>query len=75
VTGTLSLSRERVHELLRAAGAQIHETVKQGTTDLVAGEKVGKAKLDKARRLGVRILGEADLWHLVPKEGDLAQSR
>jgi DNA ligase (NAD+) len=67
VTGTLSLPRERVHELLRAAGAQIHETVKQGTTDLVAGEKVGKTKLDKARKLGVRILGETELWQLVPK--------
>ena len=75
VTGTLSVPRERVHELLRAAGAQIHETVKQGTTDLVAGEKVGKTKLDKARKLGVRILGETELWQLVPRERDIAQGR
>ncbi len=67
VTGTLSLPRERVHALLRAAGAAIHETVKQGTTDLVAGEKVGRAKLDKARKLGVRVLDEAALWTLVPR--------
>lgn len=67
VTGTLSLPRERVHELLRAAGAAIHESVKKGTTDLVAGDRVGQTKIDKARKLGVRILREADLWTLVPK--------
>jgi DNA ligase (NAD+) len=67
VTGTLSLPRERIHELLRAAGAAIHESVKKNTTDLVAGDKVGKAKLDKARKLGVRILDETALWTLVPR--------
>jgi len=67
VTGTLSLPRERIHERLRQAGAAIHETVKKDTTDLVAGEKVGKTKLDKARKLGVRVLSEAELWSLVPK--------
>jgi DNA ligase (NAD+) len=67
VTGTLALPRERIHELLRAAGATIHESVKKDTTDLVAGDKVGKAKLDKARKLGVRILDETALWTLVPK--------
>jgi DNA ligase (NAD+) len=67
VTGTLSLPRERVHELLRQAGGTIHETVKKDTTDLVAGEKVGKAKLDKARKLGVRVLSEEELWALVPR--------
>jgi DNA ligase (NAD+) len=65
VTGTLSLPRERIHERLRAAGAEIHETVKKTTTDLVAGEKVGKSKLDKARKLGVRVLSEAGLWELL----------
>ncbi|NMC69264.1 MAG: NAD-dependent DNA ligase LigA [Myxococcales bacterium] len=67
VTGTLSLPRERVHELLRAAGAAIHESVKKGTTDLVAGENVGRTKIEKARKLGVRILDETDLWKLVPR--------
>jgi DNA ligase (NAD+) len=68
VTGSLSLPRERVHEILRRAGAQIHETVKRDTTDLVAGEKVGKAKLDKARKLGVRVLSEAELWGIVGRD-------
>ena len=67
VTGTLSRPRERIHELLRAAGGDIHETVKKTTTDVVAGEKVGKSKLDKAAKLGVRVLSEIELWELVPK--------
>ncbi|MBI5499311.1 MAG: NAD-dependent DNA ligase LigA [Deltaproteobacteria bacterium] len=68
VTGTLSLPRERVHAILRGAGAAVHETIKKKTTDLVAGEKVGKSKLEKAARQGVRVLSESELWALVPKE-------
>src|SRR5690606_38659413 len=42
VTGVLSRKREVVHALLRAAGAVVHDSVKKGTTYLVAGEKTGK---------------------------------
>ncbi len=68
ITGALSLPRERIHEMLRLRGAEIHETVRKGTTDLVAGEKVGKTKIDKARKLGVRVLNETDLWSLIPAD-------
>ena len=32
----------------------MHDKVKKGTTYLVAGEKVGKAKLDAAKKFGAR---------------------
>src|SRR5262249_30715864 len=49
VTGVLSQKREDVHAAIRAAGGVVHDGVKKGTTYLVAGEKVGKSKLDAAK--------------------------
>ncbi|HUT78437.1 MAG TPA: NAD-dependent DNA ligase LigA [Polyangia bacterium] len=65
VTGTLSRPRTRIHEAIRAAGGEVHTAVRQGTTYLVAGDKVGRAKLDKARSLGTRVISEADLDRLL----------
>jgi DNA ligase (NAD+) len=61
VTGVLSRRREDVHADIRAQGGEIHDKVKQGTTYLVAGEKVGKTKLDAAKKHGTRVLTEAEL--------------
>ena len=69
VTGVLSRKREDVHELIRQAGGQVHDKVKKGTTYLVAGEKVGKAKLDSARKMGTEVIDEARLDALLASEG------
>ncbi len=61
VTGVLSRKREEVHELIHQAGGEVHDKVKKGTTYLVAGEKVGKSKLDAAKKLGVQVIGEQQL--------------
>ena len=61
VTGVLSRKREDVHAAIRAAGGEVHDQVKQGTSYLVAGEKVGKTKLETARQRGTQVISEADL--------------
>jgi len=61
VTGVLSRKREDVHADLRSAGAAVYDSVKKGTTYLVAGEKTGKAKLDQARKFGARVIDESEL--------------
>lgn len=61
VTGVLSRKREDVHAAIRAAGGAVHDSVKKDTTYLVAGEKVGKSKLDSARKHGARVITEAEL--------------
>jgi len=43
----------------------VHDKIKQGTTYLVIGEKVGKAKLDAAKKFGTKILTEAELATLL----------
>lgn len=61
VTGVLTRKRDEVHALLRAAGAVVHDSVKKGTTYLVAGDKTGKTKLDQARKHGVQVLSEDEM--------------
>lgn len=61
VTGVLSRKREEVHALLRAAGAVVLDSVKKGTTYLVAGDKTGKTKLDQAKKFGTRVVTEEEL--------------
>jgi DNA ligase (NAD+) len=68
VTGVLSRKREDVHAEIRAAGGVVHDKVKQGTTFLVAGEKVGKSKLDSARKFGARVIDEPTLAAFVRGE-------
>jgi DNA ligase (NAD+) len=65
VTGVLSRKREDVHAELRALGATIYDSVKKGTTYLVAGEKTGKTKLDQAKKFGTRVISEAELGVLL----------
>lgn len=61
VTGVLSRKREDVHALLRAAGATVFDSVKKGTTYLVAGDKTGKTKLDQAKKFGTRVVTEEEM--------------
>ena len=68
VTGVLSQKREDVHAAIRAAGGSVHDAVKKGTTYLVAGEKVGKSKLDLAKKHGTKVIDEEALKRLLAGE-------
>ena len=58
LTGTLSQPREEVAEIIRANGGKISGSVSAKTTYLLAGDEAG-SKLDKAAKLGVKVLDEA----------------
>jgi DNA ligase (NAD+) len=61
LTGTLeSLSRDEAADQLRALGAKVSSTVSKKTHYLVVGRDAG-SKLDKARKMGVAVLNEAEL--------------
>ncbi len=60
VTGTLkTLSREEAETAVRRAGGKAAATVSSKTSFVVVGEAAG-SKLDRARRLGVPIVEEAE---------------
>lgn len=64
-TGTLStLSREKAKEKVRALGAGISESVSKKTSYVVVGEDPG-SKANKARELGVTVLGEEEFLRMV----------
>ena len=66
ITGTLpTLSRDQAKDMLEAAGAKVAGSVSKKTDYLLAGTDAG-SKLDKARELGVTVIGEADLMLLLP---------
>jgi DNA ligase (NAD+) len=65
VSGVLSRKREDVHADIRAAGGEVHDSVKATTTHLVAGDKIGKSKLDRAKKLGTRIIDETQLYAML----------
>ncbi len=61
LTGTLpTLNRTTATDLIERAGGRIGSSVSKKTSFLVAGEEAG-SKLDKAKKLGVEILDEAEL--------------
>lgn len=68
VTGVLSKKREDVHAEIRAGGGEVHDKVKKGTTFLVAGAKVGKSKLDGAKKFGAQVIDEQALGAMLKGE-------
>lgn len=64
ITGTLSQSREAIAELIRARGGKVSGSISKKTSYLLAGEEAG-SKLEKAKKLGVRILNETDFRKMI----------
>jgi DNA ligase (NAD+) len=65
ITGTLpSLSRDEAKDLIQARGGKVTDSVSKKTDYLVLGENPG-SKHDKAKSLGVKIIGEEELRKLV----------
>jgi len=65
LTGTLpNLKREEAAAKIEAAGGKVAGSVSKKTDYVVAGEEAG-SKLDKAQKLGVKIIDEKELLKLV----------
>lgn len=65
ITGTMSsMDRDEVKAKIRTLGGDVSESVSSKTTYLITGENAG-SKLEKARRLGVRVLTESDFLKII----------
>ncbi len=65
LTGTLpNLKREEAKEKIEAAGGKVTGSVSKKTDYVVAGDEPG-SKIDKARELGVPVIGESDLLDML----------
>jgi DNA ligase (NAD+) len=67
LTGTLdSLEREAAKDKIRALGGQAGESVSKETDYVVAGANPG-SKLDKAKKLGVKVIGEREFLKIISR--------
>ena len=65
LTGTLvNVTREEAKELLQNLGAKITQSVSNKTTLVIAGENAG-SKLEKAKKLNIKIIDEEGLQKLL----------
>ena len=64
LTGALSQPRAKIKEALQALGAKVVGSVSSKTDYVVAGNDAG-SKLEKARRLNINVLNEAQLGEMI----------
>jgi DNA ligase (NAD+) len=63
-TGRISLPREKAKDIVEQLGGNVSSSVSKKTDYVVAGEEAG-SKREKAEKLGVKILNEAEFMELV----------
>ncbi len=68
-------SREEMQAEARRLGARVQSAVSSKTDYLVCGQKVGRTKLEKARRLGVTILTEEAYRQMIREAGQSGGDR
>jgi DNA ligase (NAD+) len=59
ITGTLSRPRDEIAEEIIRCGGKVSGSVSKKTSYVLAGEEAG-SKLEKAKKLGIKIIGEAE---------------
>ena len=64
LTGALNLPRDQVKKTIEDAGGRVSGSVSKKTDYVIAGADAG-SKLDKAKELGISVIGEKDLDDLL----------
>ena len=64
LTGKISLPRSRAAQLLTEKGATVVDSVSKDTDIVIAGEDAG-SKLDKAKKYGLKIIGDKEFSDLI----------
>tara|TARA_R110002050_G_scaffold204327_1_gene339664 strand:- start:150457 stop:152472 length:2016 start_codon:yes stop_codon:yes gene_type:complete len=62
-------SRDELKKMIELNGGKNSGSISKKTAFIVAGDKMGPSKLEKAGKLGVKIISEDELLELLEKEG------
>ncbi len=68
-TGTIPMPREKAREMILSNDGKVSSSVSERTDFVVAGENPG-SKLEKAKKLGVKIITFDEFLKLLEKKGD-----
>ena len=66
VSGNFSISRDAMKALIERHGGRNSGSVSGKTSFLLAGDKPGPEKLRKCAELGVKVIGEAEFYSMLP---------
>jgi DNA ligase (NAD+) len=67
ITGTLGRPRDEITELIIRHGGKVSGSVSKKTSFVLAGEEAG-SKLEKAKKLGLKVIGEEEFQKLLGKQ-------
>jgi DNA ligase (NAD+) len=67
VSGSFSPTarRKELENLIEINGGKVSETVSKNTAFIIAGENMGPTKLQKATKLGIKILNEQEFIKII----------
>ena len=65
VSGVFEMPRNDLKKLIEDNGGKVSSSISSKTTYVLAGDKMGPSKLQKAESLGVTIISEEEFLHLV----------
>lgn len=65
ISGTFELSRDELKAKIEANGGKISSSISKKLDYLVAGDKMGPSKLDKAQKLNIKMISEQELLEML----------
>ncbi len=65
ISGNFSISRDDMKALIERHSGKVGSSISGNTTYMVAGEKCGPSKLEKATKLGIKIIGEEEFLEIL----------
>lgn len=67
ISGNFSISRDDMKNLIERNGGKVGSSISGNTAYMVAGEKCGPSKMEKATKLGINIISEEEFYKLINK--------
>lgn len=65
ISGNFSISRDDMKALIERHSGKVGSSISGNTSYMVAGEKCGPSKLDKAGKLGIEVITEEEFYKLL----------
>jgi DNA ligase (NAD+) len=65
ISGNFTISREEMKSLIERNGGKVGSSISGNTTYMIAGEKSGPSKMQKAQKLGVEVISEEEFYRII----------